>query len=136
MPTPALPESRAAFDYAIVRVVPRVERGEFINVGIILFCRTHRFLEAHIALQPQRLQAIAPHLDMPVVQCHLDIIPRICAGDAAAGPIALLPQTERFHWLVNPRSTIIQTSPAHGGLCTDPADTLKRLMATLVYIDA
>lgn len=115
------------YDYAFVRVVPRLERGEFVNVGAALFCRTERFLAARIAVNRDRLQALSPNLDLDLVMAHLEAIPRICDG---AGPIGQLPQAERFHWLVAPRSTIIQTSPVHSGLCDDPAAALARLMET------
>ena len=124
MPTPS------SFDYAIVRMVPHVEREEFINVGIILFCRTQRFLGARIELDRERLKALAPHLDIAEVEAHLDLIPRIAAGDDS--PIGQLSQPERFHWLVTPRSTIIQISPVHTGLCTDPNQSLEHLMETMV----
>lgn len=120
------------FDYALVRVVPRVERGEFMNAGVILFCRTRRFLDARIALDRQRLRALAPDLDPDDIQRHLDVIPCICAGGSDAGPIGQLPISERFHWLVAPRSTIIQTSPVHSGLCTDAAATLDHLLQVMV----
>ena len=125
---------RSSFDYAIIRVVPRVERGEYINAGIILICRTRRFLSALIELDGQRLLALAPNCDMALIEQHLATIPRICAGGAEAGYIGQLSQSERFHWLVAPRSTIIQTSPTHSGLCTDPAATLEHLMETLVRL--
>ena len=121
-----------AFDYAVVRVVPRVERGEFVNAGVILFSRTARFLDARIELDAARLAALAPSLDRDVVQSYLDAIPRICAGGAEAGPIGLLSQSERFHWLVAPRSTIIQTSPVHAGVHAEPAAALAHLFEKLV----
>lgn len=121
-----------AFDYAVVRVVPRVERGEFVNAGVIVFSRTARFLDARIALDPARLNAIARDIDREVVQSYLDAIPRICAGGREAGPIGLLSQSERFHWLVAPRSTIIQTSPVHSGVHHDPAAALANLFEKLV----
>jgi hypothetical protein len=121
-----------AFDYAVVRVVPRVERGEFLNAGVILFSRTGRFLEARIELDPIRLGALAPSLDREVVQSYLDAIPRICTGGAGAGPIGALSQSERFHWLVAPRSTIIQTSPVHSGVHQDLPAALAHLFAKLV----
>lgn len=124
MPTPS------SFDYAVVRVVPHVEREEFINVGIILFCRTQRFLEARVDLDVKRLKALAPHLDVAKVRAHLDLIPCISAGDDS--PIGQLSQAERFHWLVTPRSTTIQISPVHTGLCTDPNEALEHLMETMV----
>lgn len=123
-----------SYDYAIIRVVPRVERGECINVGIILFCRTRRFLDARIALDRPRLQSFAPDLDLEAVQRHLDLILLMCAGSPEAGSIGQLSQSERFHWLVSPRSTIIQTSPTHSGLCKNPQETLERLLQTLVCL--
>ena len=121
-----------AFDYAIVRVVPRVERGEFVNAGVILFSRTGRFLDARIGLDETRLAALAPSIDREVVQSYLDAIPRICAGGDEAGPIGLLSQSERFHWLVAPRSTIIQTSPVHSGVHHDLPAALANLFERLV----
>lgn len=123
-----------SFDYAIIRVVPRVEREEFINVGVILFCRTRRFLEARIALDRDRLAALAPHLDPDDVQSHLDLIPKICRGEAPGDRIGEWPLAERFHWLIAPRSAIIQTSAAHSGLCTDPRPALDHLLATMVAL--
>jgi hypothetical protein len=123
---------RNAFQYAIVRVVPRVERGECLNVGVILLCRPKRFLGARIALDERRLAAFAPDLDAGSIRPHLDAIERIAAGDPAAGPIARLGTAERFHWLVAPSSTIIQASEVHTGLCDDPATELDHLVATLV----
>jgi hypothetical protein len=126
--------ARSSFDYAIVRVVPRVERGECINAGIILFCLTSRFLDAKVELDEKRLLALAPEVDLELVRGHLEAIPRICAGGRKAGPIGQLPQKERWHWLVAPRSTIIQTSPVHSGLCEDPARALEHLMDSLVRL--
>ena len=125
---------RSSFDYVVVRVVPRVEREEFINVGVILFCRTQRFLDAQIELDAHRLRALWPDIDPGLVQSHLDIIPRVCSGGPDAGPIGQLPQTERFNWLAAPRSSVIQMSPVHSGLCTDPQTTLQRLFETLVRL--
>ena len=121
-----------AFQYAIVRVVPRVERGECLNVGVVLLCRSQRFLAARMALDEPRLAAVAPDLDPASIRPHLDAIVRIAAGDADAGPIARLGQAERFHWLVAPSSTIIQCSEVHTGLCDDPSVELDHLVATLV----
>jgi hypothetical protein len=123
---------RNAFQYAIVRVFPRVERGECLNVGVILLCRERRYLGARIALDERRLAAFAPDLDPGTIRPHLDAIERVAAGDPAAGPIARLGQAERFHWLVSPASTIIQTSEVHSGLCDEPAAELDHLVATLV----
>jgi hypothetical protein len=124
MPTPS------SFDYAIVRLVPYVEREEFMNVGVILFCRTRRFLDARIALDRQRLATLAPDFDADEAQAHLDLILQICKG--GQDPIGRLSQAERFHWLVTPRSTSIQVSPVHTGLCVDPAAALDHLFETMV----
>jgi hypothetical protein len=126
----------ASFDYAVVRVVPRVEREEFINAGVILFCRTRRYLGVRIALNPDRLRGFAPWVDPAEVERHLAIIPLICAGDQAGGPIATLPLAGRFHWLISPRSTMIQPSPVHSGLCVDPEATLEHLTQTMVLTPA
>ncbi len=120
------------FQYAIVRIVPRVERGEYVNVGVVFFCRPKRFLAARIALDEARLAAFAPELDLAEVRAHLDAMERIAAGDEGSGPVAQLEQSERFHWLVAPSSTMIQTSPVHTGLCEDPEATLADLVEKLV----
>ncbi len=120
------------YDYAIVRVVPRVERGEFINAGIIVSCAATAFLAARIELDPALLQAIAPGLDQMPVRAALDAIPRVCEGGAAAGAIGRLSVRERFHWLVAPRSTSVQTSPVHSGRCDDLATAMESLLARLV----
>ena len=124
------------FDYAIVRVVPRVERDEFMNAGVILYCRPLDYLAARIALDRARLTALFPAAagDVEAIEAALAVIPRICAGDADAGPIAQLPQSERFHWLVAPRSTIAQTGPVHSGLCDEPAKMLEHLVERMVKI--
>ena len=127
-----MPGTPSTFDYAIVRVVPRVERGEQINVGVIVSCPTSSYLAAEIVLDPARLRAIAPDIDLGEVEQALAIIPLIAAGDPKGGPIAALPRGERFHWLVAPRSAIIQTSPVHTGLCDEPSDMLGKLVAKLV----
>ncbi|HWT24652.1 MAG TPA: DUF3037 domain-containing protein [Solirubrobacteraceae bacterium] len=124
--------SLSPFQYATVRVVPDVERGEFVNAGVIVFCRPRRFLAARIALDEARLRALAPELDVNTVRAHLDGVARIAAGDPDAGPIAALPASERFHWLVAPASTIIQPSPVHTGLTQDPEAELDRLVRRLV----
>ena len=124
--------ARDVFEYAVIRLVPRVEREEFINVGVVLFCRARQFLDARMALDLERIAALAPHLDVAAFQEQLSHIPLICKGGAAAGPIGLLPQPERFRWLVAPRSTIVQPSPVHSGLCDDPEVELDRLMARMV----
>ena len=126
MPAPS------SFDYAIVRVVPHVEREEFINVGVILFCRTLRFLSTRIELDAERLAGLSVHVDVPTLQACLDLIPRICAGGPQAGPLGQLSRAERFHWLVSPRSTTVQVSPVHSGLCTDPQAALDDLFEKMV----
>jgi hypothetical protein len=120
------------YDYAIIRVVPRVEREEFINVGVIVSCPALKFLEARIELDEGRLRALDATLDAAAISAHLASIPIICAGGEQAGPIGQLSQRERFHWLVAPRSTIIQTSPMHTGRCHNPAALLERLLDTMV----
>ena len=126
-----MPEG-SPFQYAVVRVMPRIERGEAFNAGVILFCRPRRFLAARVALDERRLAALAPDADPDAVRAHLEVIHRIAAGDAAAGPIARLARPERFHWLVAPSSTIIQASPVHTGMTSDPAAELDDLFAKLV----
>ena len=120
------------YDYAIVRVVPRVERGEQINVGVILSCVDEAFLEARIEIDEARLLALDPSLDLEAIRKGLAAIPTVCAGGAEAGPIGEMPPRGRFRWLVSPRSTIIQTSPVHTGRTTDPAAALERLFETMV----
>jgi DUF3037 family protein len=117
----------ASFDYAILRVVPRVDREEFINAGVVVFCLEKRYLDARILINNERLRALWPELDVELVRAHLDAVPRICMGDASAGPIAKLSQRERFHWLTSPRSTIIQPSPVHTGVCDNTEGVLDRL---------
>jgi pimeloyl-ACP methyl ester carboxylesterase len=120
----------------VLRLVPRVEREEFINVGVIVFCRTRQFLRARVALDPRRVAALAPGVDLAAISEHLDARVRVAAGDSDAGPIASLPQSERFHWLVAPSSTVIQTSSVHSGLGDDPESVLERLFAQLVPVEA
>ena len=126
MPAPA------SYDYAVVRVVPRADREEFINAGVILFSKAHRFLGARVEVDEARLLALAPAVDVELVRRHLEAIPRICAGTEDGGPIARLSASERFHWLVAPRSALIQVSPVHGGVCGDPAERLDALFRSLV----
>ena len=120
------------YDYAVVRVVPRVERGEFVNAGIILSCDIERILLAGIELDEAALLALDAHVDLDLVRDVLASIPAICAGGAAAGDIGKMSPRERFHWLVAPRSTIVQTSPVHTGQCADPAAALEHLLQTMV----
>lgn len=124
--------ARSSFDYAVIRVVPRVEREEFINAGVLLYCLSQRFLEARVQLNPERLKALAPDIDLAMVEEHLASVPLICAGGPAAGPLGALSQKERFHWLVAPRSTIIQASPVHSGLCERPDEALEKLLDRMV----
>ena len=120
------------YDYAVIRVVPRVDREEFINVGVIVSCPAKDFLEARIELDEQRLLMLDSTLDIGSIRMHLASIPAICEGGEPAGPIGELSQRERFHWLTAPRSTIIQTSSVHTGCCKNPADVLEHLLDTMV----
>jgi Protein of unknown function (DUF3037) len=127
-----MPAGRSPFEYAILRVVPREDRGEALNAGIVLHSRPRRFLAARIELDVEVLRVLAPSCDPDVVRAQLETVPRICAGDPSAGPIAALSRPERFHWLVSPSSTMVQPSAVHTGLTDDPAATLEHLFATLV----
>lgn len=129
---PARRSNGSPFQYAIVQVVPRVERGETFNAGVILLCRPRRFLGARVALDAGRLRALAPDVDPATVRSHLDAVARIAAGEPSGGPIARLGAAERFHWLVAPSSTIIQPSAVHTGLTDDPVAELDHLFKTLV----
>ena len=120
------------YDYAIVRVVPKVERAEFVNVGVIVSCPERDLLLARIEVDERRLMSLDPTLDLKSVQTHLAAIPTICAGGEQAGPIGRLSQRERFYWLVAPRSTIIQTSPTHTGSASDLEAVVERLLQTMV----
>ena len=126
---------REPFEYALLRVAPRVERGELVNVGVVLFCRTRQFLDLKGALGDRQLSALrslAPDLDLDAVRAHLDSIRAIVEGDAAAGPVAALAAPERFRWVTSPSSTIIQPSEVHGGLTEDPKAELDDLFEQLV----
>ena len=125
---------RSTYDYAVIRVVPRVERGEFVNVGVIVSCPAQGFLEAAIEVDEARLKALDPHVDLEAVREHLASFPKICAGGPDAGPIGKLPPRERFHWLIAPRSTVIQVSASHTGRCGDAPGLLRRLMDTMVRL--
>ncbi len=132
-----MPE-RVAFEYALVRVVPRVERGECLNAGVMLICRAHRFLQARVHLDHARLRAFAPYLDdetLDSIERQVALVPRIAAGDPDAGPIAKLGMGERWHWLTAPASTIVQPGPVHTGLLTDPAECLDHLFTTMVAVE-
>jgi len=122
----------SSFDYAVVRIVPRVDREEFLNAGVILFCLERGFLDARVHVDEQRLLTIWPDLDLEAVQLHLSAFARIAQGEKDAGPIARLAPRERFHWLVAPRSTVIQVSPVHSGLCEEPEPVLSDLFQKLV----
>lgn len=126
--------ARDTYDYAIVRVVPKVEREEFVNAGAIVSCPARDYLAAAIELDEARLLALDGTVDLDEIRAHLATIPLVCAGGLEAGPIGLLSPRERFHWLVAPRSTIIQTSPVHTGRCGDPAALLEHLLDTMVRL--
>lgn len=124
----------SSFDYAVIRVVPRVEREEFVNAGVILFCLERDFLQARVEVDERRLSALWPETDVELVRQHLEAIPKICAGSPDGGPIARLSLRERFHWLVAPRSTIIQVSPVHAGLCDSPERALAELFERVIQV--
>ena len=123
------------YDYAIVRVVPRVERGEFINAGVLLSCKSAGYLKAGIELDEARLLALDPGVDIGAIRATLATLPAICEGGAAAGALGRLSSRERFDWLVAPRSTSIQTSAVHSGLCDDLGAALERLMQRMVRLN-
>src|SRR6478672_6326180 len=125
-------EKLCTFDYAVIRVVPRVEREEFINVGVILSCPEQKFLEARIELDEHRLKVFAPEIEIEAIKKYLNIIPKSCAGESDAGIIGKLTQRERFYWLTAQRSTIIQTSPVHTGLSGNAAEMLENLLDKMV----
>jgi Protein of unknown function (DUF3037) len=128
--------AESSYEYAAIRVVPRVESGEFVNVGVILICRQRRFLRARVELgarQRAMLETLDPEIELSELTKQLDSIVSICRGDSDSGPIGKLSQGERFHWLTAPASTIIQTSPIHSGLSSSPADTLEHLVRVLVH---
>lgn len=122
------------FDYATIRVVPRVEFEEFINAGVVVHCSTRRYLGCRVALDAARLLALDPNADVETIRRHLHAFVRVCQGDLGAGPIARLPVAERFHWLTGPRNTIIQTSAVHSGLTEDPESILPKLLLRLVPV--
>ena len=127
-----MPDARCTYDYAVIRVVPRVEREEIVNAGVIVSCPEKEFLQAAIELDEPRLVALDPSIDLEAVRAHLAAIPAICAGGESAGAIGRMSQKERFRWLTAPRSTVVQTSPAHAGRCDDPQALLEHLLATMV----
>jgi hypothetical protein len=125
-------QANSPFQYAVLRVVPDLERGEFLNAGVVVFARTLGFLAARVALDGERLTALNPSVDAEPVAERLETLERIAAGDSQAGPIARLEPSERFNWLVAPASTMVQPSPVHTGLCDDPERILEHLFARLV----
>ena len=124
--------ARAPYEYTVIRIVPCVEREEFVNAGIILFCKQHRFLGARIGLDEARLLAFQPCADLAEIRRQLDLIPLIAQGGRDAGDIGSLPPAERFRWLASPRNTVVQPSPVHPGLCDDPQAALDEIYARLV----
>lgn len=127
-----MPE-KCLFDYAVVRLVPRVERGEFINVGVIVSCPSRDFLKAKFRLDENRLAALGVRADLAAdARKHLEAFDKICVGGHVSAPIGLLPARSRFYWLTAARSTIIQTSPVHSGFCAEPESVLERLFKTMV----
>ena len=132
-PLPSVPASPTAwYSYAVIRVVPRVERGECLNVGVVLFARELAYLEARVELDPARLRALAPDVDVTLIERHLGTFAAVCAGAPEGGPLAGLPPSERFHWLTSPRSTMIQTTPVHVGATADPIAVLEELLDAFV----
>lgn len=123
---------RCLYDYAIIRVVPKVEREEFVNVGVIVSCGAKKFLEARIEIDERRLRAIDSTLDLELIRNHLAVIPVICTGTKESGAIGQLPHRERFHWLVAPRSTIVQTSRVHTGFCENLPSAIEHLLDRMV----
>ena len=121
-----------SFDYAVIRVVPCAEREEFVNAGVVLHCPAAAYLGVRVQLDEERLRALWPELDLDILRRHLESFPRISAGDPDSGPVAKLSRRERFHWMVAPRSTMIQVSPVHSGLCESPEQTLEELFRRLV----
>lgn len=132
MPGRSSPDSRATYDYAVIRVVPRVDREEFVNVGVIVSCQGDAFLDARIEVDETRLLVLDPTLDLDAIRAHLATIPAICAGGEAAGALGKLSRRERFDWLTAPRSTLIQTSAVHTGQCDDAAKVMEHLLQAMV----
>jgi hypothetical protein len=126
--------TRISFDYAVIRIGPRVDREEFLNAGVILFCLERKYLGAEVHVDEARLRALSPELDLDLVRTRLEAVVKICSGAADAGPVARLPLRQRFQWLVAPRSTIIQVSPVHTGICDTPERCLEELFQELVLL--
>jgi len=127
-----VPSSRSPFSYAVLRVVPDIEREEFVNAGLVLFCRSLQYLNARSSLDAEGLASLRPDADLDALRAQLTLVERIAAGDVASGPLAGMSQSERFHWLTTPRSTAVQPGPTHGGMTDDPAATFDHLYTTLV----
>ncbi len=125
-------QEKHLFEYAVIRIVPRVEREEFLNVGVVLYCADQKFLQTMFALNEERIKAFSSHVNIAQVEAHLCAFRQICIGDIHAGPIGKLPIAERFRWLTAARSTVLQTSVVHPGLCTDANDMLVKLYSRLV----
>ena len=125
-------QEKHLFEYAVIRIVPRVEREEFLNVGVVLYCADQKFLQAMFQLNEERITAFSSHVNMAQVDAYLCAFRQICLGDVHAGPIAKLPIAERFRWLTAARSTVLQTSVVHPGLCVDAQDMLTKLYGRLV----
>jgi hypothetical protein len=125
----------AIYDYAVIRVVPRVEREEFVNVGVVVSCQSTGLLEAGIELDAMRVRALDPHIDLDTLRAHLEAIATICRGGPGSGPTGALPPRARFHWLTARRSSIIQMSPVHTGRSADPASILRTLLERMVRVD-
>ena len=121
------------FEYALLRVVPRVDRGECINAGVVLYCQDKRFLDARVHLDTERLRALDPTLDPEVIRAHLEVARLVCEGGPGAGPVGLLPPVQRFGWLVAPRSTVVQPSPVHTGFTDAPKQAIEHLLRTMVH---
>jgi hypothetical protein len=125
-------QEKHLYEYAVIRVLPRVDREEFLNVGVVLYCQSQNFLRADCSVDQTRLKAFAADVKPEVLQEHLAAVERICGGGDEAGPIGKLSIGERFRWLTAPRSTVVQTSPVHTGLTKDAEGTLRGLMEKLV----
>ena len=125
-------QEKHLFEYAVIRIVPRVEREEFLNVGVVLYCAEQKFLQTMFELNEERITAFSSHVNIAQVEAHLCAFRQICLGDINAGPIGKLPIAERFRWLTAARSTVLQTSVVHPGLCVDAKEMLVKLYSRLV----
>ena len=125
-------QEKYLFEYAVLRIVPKVEREEFLNVGVVLYCPQQKFLQVRFHLDGERIKAFACELDIPEIGQYLQSFEKICTGTKDSGPIGKLPVADRFRWLTATRSTVVQTSKTHSGLCHDPKETLDHLYAQLV----